>query len=205
MTILKVLKSRKHQHLIVTDECEFLLDDDTVDEHKLKAGIKLNAEQVKGLKLHSDCTRALSKASWLLSQRDYTEKGLFDKLKPDYCDYAVRYAIGQLKSVGAIDDVRYAKTMSEYYAEYKNLSKRAIKTELIKKGVSKETAEICAEDVEYNEIEAAIQIIRQKYPTFSDNETVDRRMTAALLRRGFSYQDIKQAKAYIIEGEQNGI
>ena len=205
MTILKVLKSRKHQHLIITDECEFLLDDNTVEEHKLKAGIKINAEQMEGLKLHSDCTRALSKASWLLSQRDYTEKGLLDKLRADYSEYAMRYAIGQLKSVGAIDDMRYAENMAMYYAEYKNLSKKGIKNELIKKGISREIAENCAENIEYDPIESAVQIIKQKYPNFSADEAVERRMTAALLRRGFTYREINTAKGYIIKGEQNGI
>lgn len=204
MTILEIKRAKKHCFTIVTDECEFLLDCDTVTEHCLKKGVRLSEEQAEGLKLHSDCVRALSKGSWLLSQRDYTVKGLKDKLKPDFSEYAVLYAVGSLEEVGALDDRRYAENAARYLAEYKSLSRKSIARELILKGVGADIAYQAAQELEYDQISAAARLIGSKYRNFSEDEKIKRRMVSALLRRGFSYSQINEA-AERINGGTNGI
>ena len=197
MIIKSVVKEKRHCHKIITDECEFLLDNDTLCEYPLKAGVKLTNEQVGQLKLHSDCKRALSKGSWLLSDRDYSEKKLREKLSPDYSDYAVEFAIAQLKSVKAIDDSRYAENFARYCCEYKNLSKKGIVLELIKRGVDKQIAEDATQTLEYNPVETVAKIIRQKYQNYGEDEKIRRRMINALQRKGFSFREINEAIEFI--------
>ena len=199
------MKEKRHCHKIITDECEFLLDNDTLCEYPLKAGVKLTNEQVEQLKLHSDCKRALSKGSWLLSDRDYSEKKLREKLSSDYSDYAVEFAIAQLKSVKAIDDSRYAENFARYCCEYKNLSKKGIIGELVRRGVDREIAEDVTQTLEYNPTEAAAKIIRQKYRNYGDDEKIRRRMINALQRKGFSFKEINNAIEYINECDKNEI
>ena len=203
MIITSVVRAKKHCHKIITDECEFLLSNDTLCEYPLKPGVTLTPKQVEQLKLHSDCKRALSKGSWLLSDRDYTEKGMHEKLSPDYCSYAVEFAIAQLKSVGAIDDSRYAENAARYLCEYKNLSKKGIISELIKRGVDREIAEVVTQTLEYNPTKAAAKIIRQKYRNYGDDEKIRRRMINALQRKGFSFREINDAIDYINEGDED--
>lgn len=206
MIILEVKAPRKHMQKIVTDQGEFSLDSDTVGQHRLKKGVWLTEEQLSGLKLHSDCTRALSKGSWLLSQRDYTSKGLGDKLRQQFGEYAAEYAVGALTEVGALDDTRYAENMAQYYAEYKSLSKKAIVRELTLRGVDRETAQNAADALEYDQTEAAAQLILRKYNGWNTDEKVKRRMTAALLRKGFSYSQINDAVKQITQsGGTDGI
>ena len=202
MIILEVKPARKHRYLLVLDECEMLLDSETVEQHKLKAGVKLTHEQLEKLKLHSNCIRALSKGSWLLGQRDYSCKGLRDMLLPDFGEYASDYAIGQLESVGALNDERYANLMAEYYAEYKNLSRKAIVQELYKKGISRATAQTAAENLEYDHTDAIVRIISAKYRGYATDEKIKRRMIAALQRKGFTFREINTAIDQI--NEENG-
>lgn len=193
MEILEIKPPYKHKCKIVTTVGEMVLNVDTVQQYGLKKGVILTKEQADGLAVHSEYTSALSKGSWLLSQRDYTKKGLFDKLKPDFGDDAAEYAVEKLQEVGALDDERYARLYAEYSVEYKGLSRRAVEQELRKKGIDRETARAAADELDFNEVESAVGLIKSKYADYRRDEKIYRRMTAALVRRGFSYSTINEA------------
>ena len=140
---------------------------------------------------------ARRKAMRLLEHMDRTERGLRDKLRQaGFSQLAVDYALSYVESYGYIDDERYARTYIAYRMNTK--SRQKIIQELISKGVDKETAAAAWEEEAAlnmpDEREILYRTIEKKYcPDTELNEKEMRRLQGYLIRRGFSYSDIKSA------------
>ena len=138
---------------------------------------------------------ARRKAMRLLEHMDRTERGLRDKLRQaGFSQLAVDYALSYVESYGYIDDERYARTYIAYRMNTKSHQK--IIQELISKGIDKETAAAAWEEEAAlnmpDEREILYRTIEKKYcPDTELNEKEMRRLQGYLIRRGFSYLDIK--------------
>ena len=138
---------------------------------------------------------ARHKAMRLLEHMDRTEKGLRDKLRQaGFSSPAADYALAYVKSYGYIDDERYARTYIAYRMNTK--SRQKIIQELVGKGIDKETVTAAwEEEASLNmpdEREILYRTIEKKYaPDTELDEKEMRRLQGYLIRRGFSYSDIK--------------
>ena len=194
MTIIALKQAKKHQIEVVFEEETVFLDKETALKNGLKVGQSFSFEQIEELKYSSELTRATSKAMWLLGRREYSKKEMFLRLKQDKFDEnAVSEAVETLAEAGVIDDERFAYNFAYNLKVNRKLGKRSIITELCLKGVSREIAEITAEEFCDDEVSSAAEIIRLKYPLFASDEKIKRRMIAALQRKGYSYNVIREA------------
>ena len=138
---------------------------------------------------------ARHKAMRLLEQMDRTERGLRDKLhQAGFSPLAVDYALAYVESYGYIDDERYARTYIAYRMNTK--SRQKIIQELIGKGIDKETVSAeWEEEAALNmpdEREILYRTVEKRYaPDTELDEKEMRRLQGYLIRRGFSYPDIK--------------
>ena len=202
MTIITLKQAKKHQIEVVFEQTSLLLDKETVLKNGLKVGQSFTDEQVEQLKYESALTRATSKALWLLSRREYSKKEMFLRLKQDgFDETASLQAVDTLASASVIDDERFAYNFAYNLKANRHLGKRAIITELCLKGVERELAETIAEEFCDDEVSSAAEIIRTKYSAFSTDEKVNRRMFAALARKGYSYGVVKAAMD-LVENEE---
>lgn len=203
MTITALKQAKQHQIEVVFEQETLLLDKETVLKNGLKVGQNFSAEQIEELKYSSQLTRATSKALWLLGRREYSKKEMFLRLKQDKFDEdAAAQAVDTLAESGVIDDERFAYNFAYNLKINRKLGKRAIITELCLKGVSREIAENIAEEFCDNEVDSAAEIIRLKYKAFVSDEKINRRMFAALQRKGYSYNVIREAMD-LVESEQS--
>ena len=153
--------------------------------------------QKKSIEEPEEYRDARRKAMRLLEHMDRTERGLRDKLRQaGFSQLAVDYALSYVESYGYIDDERYARTYIAYRMNTKSHQK--IIQELISKGVDKETAAAAWEEEAAlnmpDEREILYRTIEKKYCPDTDlNEKEMRRLQGYLIRRGFSYSDIKSA------------
>lgn len=194
MKITEIKQARKHFFNIVFEEESVLLDKETVVKNGLKVGQEIDSERLEELKYDSEYTRAVSKAMWLLSRREYSKKEMFLRLKKDGFDADVSSeAVESLSEAGVIDDERFAYNYAYNLKANRRLGKRAIITELLLKGVDRSLAVRFAEEFCDDETDDAVDIIRIKYPSFAEDEKVKRRMIAGLQRKGYSYDVIKTA------------
>jgi regulatory protein len=142
--------------------------------------------------------RAKLRCMNLLKSRDYTRQQLEDKLKSNcYPKEVADKAIEYVMSYGYIDDVRYAVS----YIGYKSSSKstKQIKTELLRKGISKDDIEEafsqCALDNsmmdESNLIEKLIE--KKKFDKEKATYEEKQKIIGFLYRKGFSLDKIYQA------------
>jgi len=136
--------------------------------------------------------RAKARILYLLKASDRTEKQLYDKLKEGYYPKeAIEVAIAYAKSYHYIDDERYARNYIQFHG--KKNSKKQLMYTLLQKGIGKELLENLLEE---NPVDEDIQI--QKWLTKkhynSENATYEekQKLGAALVRKGFSVDNIKQ-------------
>ena len=138
---------------------------------------------------------ARRKAMRLLEHMDRTERGLREKLRQSgFSPLAVDYALAYVGSYGYIDDERYARTYIAYRMNTK--SRQKIIQELVAKGVDKETASAAWEEEAAlnmpDEREILYRTVEKKYaPDTELDEKEMRRLQGYLVRRGFSFSDIK--------------
>ena len=147
--------------------------------------------------------KAKRRAMYILAQRDHSKKELYDKLIKNYPEDLCRLVVDLMCEHGLIDEEKYSEKLYRAYIN-KGWGKSKIRFELRRKGlpdslISQQEEEYDAEDF----IDEIIHLVDKKYSSkldFSDYKSVQR-VTAALARRGFGYEDIKLALSRIKNGD----
>ena len=179
-----------------------LIDRTAFDESGLQEGGDYPEEEIDALIRDSRRRRAYAKGLWLLSARDYTEKGLTDKLRRDFGEDAAARAVARLCELGFVDDERYAYDRAERLMAEGNLSARQATDKLRLKGVPRELAEAAVASVEVSGADQLNHWIEKKYAAKLAEGDPDqvRKVVNALLRKGFPYGEIRQAIDRYAEG-----
>ena len=134
----------------------------------------------------------LEKAVSLLNYRAHSRKELADKLKQKTgCgDAALNEVLDRLEELGFLNDRSYAAAVVRSCARKGYGAQRAL-TELSRRGIPKELREEAL--AEMPEDGGALErLIRTKLKDPSDRDEV-RKVTVAMVRRGFSWDEIRQA------------
>lgn len=136
--------------------------------------------------------QAKLKALRLLEQMDRTEVQLRRKLKEKgFPEEAVDEAVAYVKSYHYLDDARYAAAYIELKSRTK--SRRQIEQGLLQKGIDRQMIADALED--FGKIDESAQIealIRKKGLDWEHAEPKEiQKLCQSLMRRGFSYQDIR--------------
>ena len=194
MIILSLTKDKKHlTKICFSDDIEVLIDNDVCIENGLCEGMNLDIEEIEKLKFDSEYKRAKSRALWYLDRMDYTEKKLFEKLTlAGFDKKASAKVLSNLTEFGLIDDRRFAIRYAERLLE-SNVSKRQALGKLYQKGVPYDLAKEVLETQEVDAISQLEELIAKKYASKLMTENGTQKVFAALVRRGFSFGDVKTA------------
>jgi regulatory protein len=116
-------------------------------------------------------------------------------MRREYGQRIVDDVLDELERLGYVDDKRFATAKALSAAQHRHHGKRRAAVELIKAGVKGETARRALEDVydAHDSMAVARQLAAKKAPALRKlNPFVARRRLAGmLLRRGFTYDDIR--------------
>ena len=164
----------------------------------LRTGLELSDERWEALSAAAGLTAAREKALSLLSARPLSRKELVDKLtarpaggkkKPAADGETAAAVADRLEELGYLDDAAYARTVAGHYAA-KGWGEGKIRDELYRRGVPRDLWDQALEALEDPgpQIDAFLEKrFRGKEP---DREEL-RRAGAALARRGFRWEDIR--------------
>ena len=135
-------------------------------------------------------------ALYLIEFKDRTEKELRDKFKEKgYDENDTEDEIEFLKNYGYIDDKRYAEHFTHDAINIKKWGKMRIRTELLRKGVDRETVDNTIEDA-FFEVEDDL-VLTQMQTRFKNSDFSNikerTRVFNFFMRRGFSPDEIKGA------------
>lgn len=183
----------KKIHIFVDDEYTITTDIDFWAEYFFKDGQEITEEQ-----WHEFCNgiyykKAVDKCYDLLSRRDHSVKELKTKLLRTVDEENADRAIEKMIDYGYLDDEKYAKNLVKYLSETKRMSKNHIKQEMYKRGVPNDIIAYTLEETEIDNVSAVVDLILTKYRNKLDAQDGNKKVIAALMRKGFSYSDIREA------------
>ena len=192
MKILLVKSGKKHlDHIVLEDGTELCIDSDLTETKKLAPGMDI--PDPDALRYESDYIRAKSRALWYLSRSDHSEKALRDKLiAAGFDPLACQEACQRMVELDLINDSRYARHLAEYLSA-SGSSKREIAYKLSCKGISSDTVKEVLSESEEDEVQKIIKLLDAKYKNKLSNENDIQKVFAALVRKGFSFSDVKTA------------
>ena len=178
----------------LTDDGGLILDRGLCESEGLAAGQNIAEDRLAELVQLSACRRARSRAVWLLESHDYTQKGMYDKLRRLFGDYAARDASQYCAQIGLIDDARFAQRLAFSMSE-RGISDREAVRRLVAKGVARDIAQDAVNEAESDPLSQLKQIIERKYAAkllTGDRKEIEK-VVAALARKGFGFGDIRLA------------
>ena len=178
--------------LFIDGEYVMNLDAQTLIENRFDVGREIDDDELKDIIDKSNERRAKEKALWLISYRSHSKKELFDKLKRSFDEASAQKAVDRMEELGLINDEEFAKLYARKLVNGKKMSVKAAEFELYRKGIDKITAEQVLGELEYDPQTQIIEFITKKYKNIQD-EKIKRRAVAALQRKGYSWEEIKQA------------
>lgn len=194
MIITEARRQRRSLYQVVLDDRrEISVDVRTFDESAYRVGGSITEEQLEVLQQQSMYNRARERALYLLGIRDYACRELEQKLHSEATPDIAAAVVERLREVGLLDDERYAERMARSLSEYKQMPRRRVMQELQRRGVARDTATAAAEEIECEDFEQALAILRKRYYNKMTDRDARQRVVAALARRGFSYEAVRQA------------
>ena len=201
MTITAIEPRRRQMcALFIDGEYVMNLDAQTLIENRFDVGREIDDDELKEIIEKSNERRAKDKALWLISYRSHSKKELFDKLRRDFDEDSAQKAVDRMQELGLINDGEFAKAYARKLVYGKKMSLRAAELELRRKGIDNITAEQVLSDLEYDAQTQIIEFISKKYRNIED-EKIRRRAVAALQRKGYGWDDIKQAIETLVSEE----
>lgn len=191
----------KKIHLLIDDEYQITTDVDFWAENFIKDGTEIDDEQWQELVDKINYKKAINKCYDLLSRRDHSVKELRTKLLRTSDEKNADKAIEKMLELGYLDDEKYARTLLSHLINDKKMSKSFIKQEMFKRGIDASIIADCLEEVEIDNVSNITELILTKYQNKLRNDDGKEKVIAALMRKGFSYSDIKNA-FYRIENDE---
>ena len=181
-------------HLLIDGEYKITTDIEFWSINSVADGTDLSEEEWEELVSAVNYRKAFNKCADYLSRRSHSEKELLDKVIKGGVDRdsAVK-AIERFKELGYINDRDFAFEYTEYLLNSKRYSLNRVKQELFYKGISKDIISEAIDGIETDQAQTVINIINKSYVRKLNEEGGREKVIAALMRRGFSYSDIKEA------------
>ncbi len=137
--------------------------------------------------------RCFNRALNILSRRDHGERELFIKLKRADGEAAAADAVERIKQLGYIDDERFAARLAEELIERKGYGTRAVYSELLRRGIDRETAQNTINAITLDESDNIRVLLEGKFSRKLTTEKGRKQVFSALLRLGYSYSDVRSA------------
>ena len=158
----------------------------------LRSGDELDEETLTRLKKSAGVSNVKTTAADLVGKRAMSRRDLEKKLQAKGASEAeARYAAEWLEAIGAIDDADYAAMLVRHYG---NLGYGAayVRQKLYEKGIPRELWDE-AMDALPDAAEHIGRFLESKLHGRLPDEKEKKRLTDALLRRGFSWGEVRSA------------
>lgn len=191
-------------HIFIDEEYRLTVDRDFIAASPYHENMEIDEEELAELERAVSSRRAFNKAVDLLSRRDYAKGELLLKLRQKGFSEGSEEAVEKLEGYGYIDDRRFAEKYANELVRLKNFGKRRIVQELMKKGISRDIIDEVMNEIEFDS-ESLVSLIERKYARSLGDEKGVRRTVNALVRKGYSYSEIREALSEAMQEAENDI
>ncbi len=169
----------------------------------LRSGDQLDEGALERLKEAARASNARASAAELIGRRAMSRRDLERKLREKGASEAeARYAAEWLEAIGALNDAEYAAALVRHCGDMGYGPARA-REKLYEKGVPRELWEEALEELPQagGQVDA---FLRSKLRGRAPDEKEKRRLTNALLRRGFPWGEVKAAWGRLGDAIEDG-
>ena len=158
----------------------------------LRSGDELDEETLKRLKEAAGVSNTRAAAADLIGKRAMSRRDLERKLQEKGAsETEARYAAEWLEAIGALNDAEYAAALVRHYSRL-GYGPARVREKLYEKGVPRELWEDALEELPADDGQVDA-FLRSKLRGRTPDEKEKRRLTNALLRRGFPGGEVKAA------------
>lgn len=196
MTITAIEKQQKNRYAVFADgELCAVLDPKAVLESGLQTGQEYSAAQLQSVVTQMERRQAREKAYDLLGYRDHSCRELYDKLRRYVRAEIAAETVAHLQELGYLNDEAYARKLAAYFLENRKWGARRACLELERRGIDRELARSAVASCEVDTAAQLRAVIERKYAARlrTGDYRERQKVTAALARLGFGFDDIKTA------------
>lgn len=186
--------------LTLGDGTVIKLDNEVVLLSGVRPGAEITQSQLEDLMLESLQKQAVSRAMYLLQYKDHSTKSLFKRLNKDFPSHVSEAAVEKMEQIGLINNEDYAHRLARELIKNRRLSPQGAYSELLRRGVDRDLANDAVGCIPFDAAEQLQLIISQRYGDSLKDESVQRRASSYLRRRGYSWGDIHQAISSFLVG-----
>lgn len=190
---IEASKHKKGRVLLFLEDgsCLKITEQELLD-FSLRSGDRLDGEALERLKEAAGVSSTRAAAADLIGRRAMSRRDLERKLREKGAGEAeARYAAEWLEAIGALNDGEYAAALVRHYGGM-GYGPARVREKLYEKGIPRELWEEALEELPQDggQVDAFLQSkLRGRAP----DEKEKRRLTNALLRRGFSWGEVRAA------------
>lgn len=162
------------------------------DEFDLQTEQALMFEKMAEIIGKSNLERAYKYGIWLLSKRDYSAKGLQDKIGENYGGEAAEFAAEKILNQNFIDDENYAKRLAEQLIDFKKLSIRETLRQMQSKGIDLYKSQAVLEEMNVDDTAQIERLVKAKYSKLLQDAEGIKKLRKILYSKGFQSQNISE-------------
>ncbi|HET9721849.1 MAG TPA: regulatory protein RecX [Candidatus Saccharimonadales bacterium] len=191
-SIKQQVKNLDRVSIFVDGKYSFSLSLDELITHKLKNDQELDATEVKKFKKISADGKLRARAlEWLLN-RPHSEREFRDYLYRKKVDKdQIESLVNEFTQKGYLDNAKFAGWFTELQAR-RGKSDRAIRSELFKKGIARDSVDQALAQEGGSELER-LKAMASKKSKLSRYKSDPQKLMQYLVSQGFNWQDVKQA------------
>jgi regulatory protein len=182
---------RRRVLVYLTDGACLKITEQELLDFGLRSGDELDEEMLKRLKEAAGVSNVKASAADLIGKRAMSRRDLERKLQEKGASEAEAcYAAEWLEAIGAIDDADYAVLIVRHYGQL-GYGPAYVRQKLYEKGVPRELWDV-AMDALPDPAELIGRFLENKLRGELPDEKGKKKLTDTLLRRGFSWGDIRK-------------
>lgn len=205
--IEKQAKRRQRYNIYVDGEYRFSVHEDVLIRHHLTKGMTLDQQRLQYIAKDEENHQAYLQAIRFLSRRARSSKELEQKLlEKEYDIKTIEQVMEKLVKHGYLDDAHYAKMLAEQRSQSGGKGRRWIRQELSAKGLSEAHIEAAIAHIDDDtEFKHAYALALKRWGRQSDDEHIarKRKVNNFLLRRGYSYEIVRQVLDKLTDDEHH--
>ena len=193
ITEIKPSQHKKGRFLVKLEDGNILrVTEEELLRFSLRAGLELDGQMLEALHASARKSAVRAEAANMIGSRPLSKRELTRRLVRKGADAEDAGAAADwLEDIGAVNDREYAALLVRHYAG-KGYGRARIREEMRRRGVDRELWDEALEELP-DQTETLDRLIQKKCRgDLSDRREV-RRVSESLMRRGFSWSEVKEA------------
>ncbi len=203
MTITQLQETKKGRFSVFADgEFLFSVHKDTfLLRPELAVGRQVTVETLEEIRLEDEALSCKEKALTLLEYSSHSAGRLAEKLRRHYPQETVEQVVQRLRELGLLDDLDYGRRLAADLLNLRGYSLGRVRQTLYQRRLDKETIDqVMGELSEIDQIAPIVALVNKKYLQKLREPRGREKVAAALQRRGYRYDEIREALSQVTEG-----